>query len=284
MVIKSNSKILAGTITFIIITLLIILGPARAYILEMTINDNEVIQGEVIKFDIGLKIEGNEFLNLSSFTLGLLGPQKVNCIFDVDGNIVRGCFGILIEKTSSALIGYGYGYGYGFTNGTFEYKITLNSSGYMPGTYKTFLSTLIDGNVVEKQGSNILIIAVPSGLEGCSVRAKDGTLSVEGKNFTRLKISFYVPLYVPLGNAHNGQGSITGSSGKERFSYKFDWTEVLENNQNYSDIRAVGEYNIGREKEKSATVIIHYDKINKKLSMSKDIVLENADVTFMKRC
>jgi hypothetical protein len=281
MVIKHSSKIFAVIISFVIIGLLIAMGPAQAYNLELKTDNTEVKSGGMIVFNAGLEIEGNEFLNLSSFALILNGPQTSDCEFNTDGSIIKGCDGMLIEPVSSAPYGYGYGYGYGFSNGKFEYKITLNSSRYLPGTYKTKLNAFLGNDVVEKDGADILIKPVISGLEGCSVRAENGKLSVESKEFSSPKISFYIP----LGNPDNGKGSITGRNKDARFSYKFDIIEVLENKKNYADIRVSGDYKLEREKDKPATLIIHFDKIKNRISINdKTISLKDAEVNFRKNC
>jgi len=273
-------KIIAGFITFGVLIMLLLTGPAQAYIIGMTISDNEVNKGEKVKFDIEIEVEPNEFLDVDFFTLKLMGPMSEECNFDVDGNIISGCLGMTIQKIKKP----DYEYGYGFKEGKFQYKITLETFSYLSGMYDSLIEMHIGPDTFTQTGAYIIIKSVIDELEGCSVRGRGGTLTVQGKDYGKPKINFHLP----LGNANNGKGSLTGQSGKERFSYKFEIVNVLSNNQYGAWILVSGECCHSRNQKSPEDSIIYFDKANNILNISGinpgTIKLIDANVTFRKRC
>lgn len=274
-------KITASIITLSILSILIMSGPAQAFILGLTIFDNEVEKGELISFTASIKIENGEYLDIKNIVLELKGieiPISFECSFNVKGEIIKGCEGIKIEQMSSTQYDYGYGYGYGYTNGNLVYNITLNTSYYIAGTYETYLNIFVKEKSFFQQGENISIKTKVMPLEGYSLRAK-GKLIVEGKDFGEGKLNFYVPLK----NAANGKGSLTGQKDRNRASYEFDVQEIVENNNSYAIVLISGSYRIALENEKKENALIFLDKINKKISLVGDnIELSDAEISFSK--
>jgi len=170
----AKSLIVKGTSLFIttfIIFLLILSGPASAFILSLNIiPDNPVTKGESISFTGEIEINSDENLPIDSLLLKLDGNEAVNCLFYPNGTIISGCKGISIDFLGSASFGYGYGYGYsygygynfgygyGYTNGKLIYNFTLNTSDYIPGNYSTELTAYIDGESFSTDGNKIIIL------------------------------------------------------------------------------------------------------------------------------
>lgn len=141
-----------------IIALLVISGPAQAFVLDLTSDKSSVSKGETVVFNASVDINSNENLPISKLVLELNGPETVSCEFNVDGTIISGCKGITIKKISGGnYLGYGYGYGeyhgYGYDfgygygyNGKLEYEITLASDNYQTGIYSTALRVYIENS------------------------------------------------------------------------------------------------------------------------------------------
>ena len=272
-----KTKLAAGILTVSILIILLLAGPAQAFILGLVIDNPEVDKGEQISFEASVEIESGEVLDIDYLILRLNGPQDVECMFNTDGSIISGCLGMSIQLIESPP----YNYGYGFEEGFLKFMITLDTGYYYAGRYTTSVEMQIGNDLIVQEGEDILIKTTVDELEGCSIRAKDGGLFVEGKEYERDDVNFHIP----LGNANNGKGSVTGQVGRDRFSYKFDIIEILENNDDYANILVSGEYRIGTDKDKAEDAVIYFDKINNRISIAGDsIVLNNADITFRKKC
>jgi len=152
---KRGSKIIAGVLTLSVLFILVLAGPAEALILDLSIPNDEAGHGQTITFGGSVEIENGEYPNITSLVLRLEGPMNVACSFDVDGNIISGCNGLIIQKLSSPTYNYGYG---GYDPGILEYEFILNTTTYDIGIYNTFLDVLIDEVLSETQpGEDITI-------------------------------------------------------------------------------------------------------------------------------
>lgn len=166
---KSN-RIISLILSAFILVILIFSGPANAFVLNLTSDKTEVGKSEKITFTATLDLEGNDMnLPVKNLTLVLDGPVKKECVFDIEGKQISGCFNINIKKIN---VNENYGYGYGYYNGTgygfgygyginqnLEYEITIHSQHFVPGTYKTSLLAAIGDKVFSKQGNDIKINA-----------------------------------------------------------------------------------------------------------------------------
>src|SRR3989344_8608710 len=157
------SKILALFLVIFILGILLISGPAQAFILKMDIDKNVVKRGENIKFDVSVKIDQSDgTLPVQQLILVLDGPIQRSCVFNPEGQIIGGCIGIVnITKTTNNTYEYGqnslYGYGYGYTTGELNYTIELDSSTYAPGIYNSVLIVEVANNYYNYQGDKINI-------------------------------------------------------------------------------------------------------------------------------
>src|SRR3989344_116166 len=272
-------KAVSVIISVVIIILLFVAGPANAFILGFTIKDPVVTKGDDVEFKISTQIEPEEFLDIDKFTLVLNGPELQNCDFDANGNILNGCKGITITKLVSSNSTYGYGYGYGYMAGVLEFKIKLDSGEYLGGVYHTSLKMIIGESEFEKTGQDI-IIGITS-LQGCSLRAEDGTFSTEEISTKNNKLN----LNVPLRDAVNGKGYIISQYKKGRAVYQFDIKSVIENDEDYALILTDATLKLAGQEKIQETSTVYLDKVNMVVNVDGETFdLNEMPIYFMQRC
>jgi hypothetical protein len=134
---EHKSKIVASFLTFLVIGLLIMAGPAEAFSVSLgAFSDDNAKQGDLISAQFDLNMNSNERVEVDAIVLS--SDLGLNCAVDVDGNPLPmyDCEGIQIEKLSSSnasygydySYGYGYGYGYAGSSSKLSYNVTLNTS------------------------------------------------------------------------------------------------------------------------------------------------------------
>lgn len=181
---SNSTKIIAGIFTFFVLTIILLAGPAKAFILSLDTADDEVDKGANITFTATLEIQSqDEYLPINSLMLNIGGKT---CAFDINGNPVGDdCAWVSnIEKTGGSFgegygygygydhgnsygygygynfnFGYGYGYGYGYGTGETEltYKITINTEYFSPKTYQAFLKADIGEKTFKSKPQQIKI-------------------------------------------------------------------------------------------------------------------------------
>ncbi len=135
-----KTKFIASIISIILVTALLIAGNANALTVDIKPSNDRATAGEVINFHITLERENNEPIN--SLTFSLAGPESRTCNFDINGNPVSGCDGITIKRLTED-IGYG-------PSKFLKYKISLDSSQFVPGTYTAKMSAVSNGSTIEE--------------------------------------------------------------------------------------------------------------------------------------
>jgi len=271
--------ILALVMTFGIILILVLSGPANALIIGLTISDNKLNKGEKTSFLVSLKLENGERpSDITGISLLMKGQASVReqCDFDVLGNIVSGCKGIVIKKLDS---GDESGYGYG-ENQTLEYNMTLDTSEYLPLTYSTEIYAVINNKKVTFKGEDIEI----SGrfTSDCSVRGKQGSILVNEINFNNANS---INFYIPLENAASGNGYITAQYKKSRFTYNFDVVRVIDSDDDMITLLVSGEYKLNLNKAVKNEAIIYLDKSTKSIDVQGEgFSVDGMKVTFIKGC
>src|SRR3989338_814488 len=68
---RFDKLFISSLITVSVIILLIVAGPAQAFILQLSIPDKDVTKGENITFIASTTIEDQEVLNISNFIVGI---------------------------------------------------------------------------------------------------------------------------------------------------------------------------------------------------------------------
>ena len=278
---ERSAKIYSTLIAMLVIAIIMMAGPANAFILGLIIPDPSVDLGDIINFDASLEIENDEFFDIQKFVLTISGPIETTCEFDTDGAVLLGCEDMTIEQTSSA--NEDFGYGYGFTNGIMSYNFNIDTSSYLPGTYETNLKVILSDGELEVQGSNLFIGLENLGLDRCSLRANKGEIEIDGILFSspRTKLNFNVPSK----NAADSTGHITAQSGRTRFSYDFEIVQVLENGEELASILVKGVSKFGSGPGSIENAVIYINKDDNDIDIVGDsFAVESMDITFQKNC
>ena len=268
-------------ITVLVVGILIGAGPAEAFNLNLNLLNHNVKKGETVKFNVGVSIDDNEFLNIDKFVLklnGLNNNEMKACTFSPNGTVISGCEGMTIKQTG--FTNFTFGYGYGFGKGKLTYEVTLNTAGVPVGVYKTLLDMIISGNSFEQKGNNLIIRGSVDNKNICSVRADDSSVVAEETTFSKNKLTFYVP----ASNAVGSDGSLTGKATKSRLDYKFKVKDVLENTNTELVVSVVGDYKINNVKNTESSTITYHKLTGMVDIHGPNINADNLDVSFVKGC
>jgi hypothetical protein len=294
-----NSKVISLFIIVLIVFILYIAGPANAFFSKLIVpNEYKIVsKGETIRLNAVINPEEDNINDVTFLKFTLRGPsvaqRNYECNFYLNGTIVISsdtCKGINISLTPANLDYYGYNkcsvYGYGYeTNCLLNYSIEIDSGKYFAGEYDSILKIFTRTSMHETNSEKIIItINNRNDFKRCSVRAYDGSLILVNKNFTNNKLSFYITTDLE-NDLIRGGGSITGQKGRERFSYKFDIADVIENDKNHAVLYISGKYRIGIKGGEKENAILYFDKINNKISMvGEKIYIKTMYITFRKDC
>jgi len=145
-------KVFSGVVTFLIISMIVLVGPAQAFSLRIGISNENPGMGENISFELNVNVEPGEILPLTELRLEINGPTVISCEFFPNGSKITGCDNLSIQRLDATNFTFGnrtfnftgvnfsFGYGYGYEGGVEErlkYNVTLNSSILSPGIYTT---------------------------------------------------------------------------------------------------------------------------------------------------
>jgi len=253
---SKSVKILGVVISALVLFLLVASVPAKAFVLNLDVKNNNVEKGQIVLFDVSIDMNSNENLPVSKLILQLSGKTNKTCEFSVDGIILSGCNGMTITPTINTTIttgaGYGYGYGYGSTISKLSYRIALDTKDYELGDYTTKLSAYSGTSVFTQTGRTVTIGSSSSGdyeSDAISVTGKvctNGAFTcsawtdcIDGKQTRTCSVA---------PNCYFDQVPIT-----DRICVEASPTGVLRLSSPYASIR-VGD-NVAGEEEKSLTPI-----------------------------
>ncbi|MEK6891453.1 MAG: hypothetical protein AABX03_04940 [Nanoarchaeota archaeon] len=284
-----NSRVIAGVVSVLVITILILAGPATAFSLGIIVKEKFVKLGDQAKIFVSSQLEENEMLEVSKFELVVENDEKsFTCSFLPNGTFISGCDGFTITEASminesTTILGYGYGYGYGYQTikgGKLGYNISIDTRKIGAGIYNTKIVMFLKEDISEKDGGELFIIDT-NGLRGCSLRANSGIVELGEQQTSRNKLS----LNIPLQNAVTGSGSLQSQARKVRSKYEFRVIGTLQNNATNAQILVSGKYTENRGNSSEERAIIYLDKKNKEITISDNKVnAEKMRVTLMQRC
>ena len=291
---RGRNKVLALTMTFGVLATLFFIGPIRAEIMNIFIEQTDVQIGDQLSFIVSMIVEEKDMTNVSYFIVDLAGPLSITCTFDTEGNKISSCVGVDIIKLTNDTIdfnhGYGYGYGYGYCTGygdceetrNLSYQIIINTTEYPAGSYKTNFIALTDKGLVKVEGDNINLVEKGTLLETCSVRAKDGNLQVDELDLNgNGKLNFNVA----KSSAVLGRGTLIAQKSGNRFSYRFQIVKILKNNEQKALILVKGQYKIGRHNGFEENSVLELDKKNMLVNINGTSVhAQGMKVNFMQGC
>ena len=283
---KVTTKIASAFIVSLIVTILIIAGPANAFQLELDINRDIIDVGESAKFTVSANVESGEIIQVDKFIFNITGPKNSVCEFDSKTNIIVGCSDIKIRQISDGdeLLGYGYGYGYNtYKPGVLSYELTLNTSEYNTGEYHIDLRVISKGDLLKKASGIFFIGIDPKELAGCSVRADEGSITIDEESFNSPRNKF--SMKIPLSSAIDGKGYLTAQSGRDRINYDFKRIMILSNDENSASILVTGEVRKGAKDKKTEKAVIYLYKKDKRIDIDgKSFDIQKMDITFMRNC
>ncbi len=271
-------KIISGIVSILILIMLFMLGPAEAFLLSISFSESSPTVGDMINIMLSAEVEEGEIIPIDSFIFELKGKKDVICKFLPNGTVIEGCEGIVVTHISSPPFEFGYGYN-GFIEGILSYDLVLDTSIFPIGKYDTRFIAIIEAEEIEISGNKIMINAPVKGV--CSVRAENGLLKFNSKEFMNNRINFNVPLK----KAVNGQGFLMSRNGKERFLYKFNIDGILENNEQNMTLDTLGYYRINNDGRINSNATVRLDKLNKKVYViDNNFNSSMMDVNFIKGC
>ncbi len=274
-----KSHIIAGILTITVISLLIIIGPAQAFIVNMTIPNPIVLIGDAVSFIISASTEEGDNILSALFFLNITGPQNASCRFNVNGTPVSSCPGFSIVKLEGSDDIFGYGYGY--LTGNFKYNVTIDSGTLVPGRYNAEFIAHFD-NSTERSSAEFNVVNNSLEIEGCSIRGEDGKLLVNNTAFGKKnKLNFNIPKK----NAAKGKGSFTSQDKGERISYKFNILDTTEFDDRLITADISGRFRNQDKETTNEEARIIVDKLANKISIIGDsFTLEDMDARIIKKC
>ncbi|MBS3071929.1 hypothetical protein J4408_02980 [Candidatus Pacearchaeota archaeon] len=276
-----SNKAIGFVITFFVLSILIIAGPAQSLVAGFTILNSVVDQGEKVRFQVSAEVEeGDQILDIQNFTLIFSGPELFSCIFDPDGDKISGCDEITINLTSKPDFGFEYGYGYGFLPGDFKFNLSLDTSDLDPGIYEVKLIVASPEKTLETAQKEITVLGIGTPVDICSIRARAGDAVIKNESFGRKNSA---SLYVGKNKAKKGEGSIINQKGRLRSTYSFDVNKAILIDANLIVFETTGKVKIDRlpEYTEKAKVIFNTNAMTLQVQGST-IKIEDMDVTFAK--
>jgi hypothetical protein len=281
-----KSKIIAGVISIIVISLFFIIGPAQAFILGFSISDPHPHLGDSTMFTVSAEIEPGEILDIEYFTLELDGSKDLTCVFDTDGNIILGCAGMQIQKLQDSPVQPGYG----FLPGILEYKITLDTRVLKPGDFEVTLLAQIGDQEIETDSQQFSIL-FGGDVNICSIRARNGeTFFGTDYELNHTEQDYFsnineASLYVPLPWASPGQGSLTAQANRKRISYSFEINNAEFIDSHLIQFDVTGSLRHPDRTTSKENAIITYNKDTETLTIDSGMFsAEDMDVTFVEGC
>jgi len=212
--VNKSYRVVSGLLATIIVLSLFLTGPTQALKLDFFIPNNYISTENPASFIATTTIETGEILDITSFTIRLIGKNIIECHFNPDGSLIGSCPILNIVQIENSE----YSFGYGYLPGNLKYEITINPNTLPSGQYSTNLIANIDGNSFSSSSSEFTLIETLAESNKCSLRAKKGEAIHEGITFERKnKLS----LYSPTNKASNGQGSFSTQKGRNRITYSF---------------------------------------------------------------
>ena len=280
----NKSNILAVLIVILVLTVLVVTGPAQAFILNLSVSDQIKELGEKISFIADVEVEPSEIVDIKNFTLVISGPETISCSFLPDGTLLGTCPNIQIQllESSSNKIGYsyGYGYGYGYGNncgygygygyncgygsGILKYNITLSTNNLSSGEYLSQLFATTPQTTYSTSEQTFLLISEGDSIEKCVIRAEKGEAILNKTVFASDNKLYFG---VPESRANSGQGYLQSRKGNNKLFYNFKVDKAYLAAPNVIVLEVTGNLKVGLTKKVKESAKIYFNTQTHRVSL-----------------
>jgi hypothetical protein len=271
---KSIIKIISLAISFSILIILVLSGPAQAFILNFSLSPF-VNRGDIQTISISAEVQQGESLDIKNFTLSLSGPKTESCSFSINATPLSNCTNIKVNRVDQS----NFSYGYAISNITLEYNASINSSLLPNGTYDARLTAALPDKTVETHQQFVILNSSEKGIESCSIRAKDGSAILNKNNFGNIN---EFTAYVPLKEALDGQGGITLDYDRNHASFKFDIKKAYPMDDNTTVFKASGILSMDKKEIFQEATIIYYKNTDKLDVNAQNLTIKGMSISFKK--
>ncbi len=200
-----NKQYISTLITFFIVVILMISGPAQAVSLSIIGIPSPATVGDKISFTFRIDIEPGERIPIEQINLTV---DNTECAYYMNGTPVPGqaCKGFALALTEQApytygygygydsqVQYYGYGYGYGYEYGTshMSYSVTWDTGGYAVGVHTIQMSAIANSSQEFHEylsGQETITLVARGDTASGSASSKTGTTTVRMKQTPRLEV------------------------------------------------------------------------------------------------
>lgn len=200
-----NKQYVSTLITFFIVAILLISGPAQAVSLSITGIPSQATVGDKISFTFRIDIEPGERIPIEQINLTV---DNTECAYYLNGTPVFGqaCEGFTLAPAEQApytygygygydsqVQYYGYGYGYGHENGTthISYSVTWDTASYQAGVHTIQMSAIANSSQEFHEylsGQKTITLAARGGTASGSAVSQASTTTIMIKQCPRLEV------------------------------------------------------------------------------------------------
>ena len=200
-----NKQYVSILITFFIVAILMISGPAQAVSLSITGIPTQATVGDKITFMFRIDIEPGERIPIEQINLT---AGNTECAYYLNGTPVPGqaCEGFTLALAGQApytygygyghdsqVQYYGYGYGYGHENGTsrMSYSVTWDTASCQAGVHTIQMSAIASSSQEFHEymsGQKTITLAARGGTASGSANPKTSTTTIRIKQTPRLEV------------------------------------------------------------------------------------------------
>ena len=242
---ERNQKLIATIFTCLILALLIISGPANAFIINLNgFAISNPSQGDKISTTASVEINSNEQMPLPN-PFEIFVDDNLIRTFSVDATSTdcddaKGINISLISNTNSYGYGYGYRYGYGYgygyqsgyNNGIFTYNVTLDTNKFTLGEHEIQLRIDAGDNHIYSSEEKLITIN-PVGAN--NTETQTSVTSDEDAEFDNSSV------IIEYNGTENARITVSGFSSRPTDTNTFSIPELNKYYQIETNVSDIGE-------------------------------------------
>lgn len=213
---SASKPYISVMITFFVIAILLISGPAQAVILDIQSLPTEAKAGDIISFIFRIDIDPHERIPLNQLILDIDGTE---CNYYINGTLLPGspqaCNAFTLAETNQApytygygyasdamtsqqqYYGYGYGYGYSSTATDMTYSVTWDTGSYTQGAHTIQISAISNSTNENHQYDSIIktvTLTIPQGSASGASNRETSTATLNMTESAKLEVkSIIIP-------------------------------------------------------------------------------------------